>query len=201
MPRERGRESRSAAVLCLLVLLLFSPSGTLTLLGQHVVDQNRAAMESGVIAPHGAELPTKKAHFFPTLALPNSSSLPTPNYDEQLGLTFTETFSSLAYNVTAVKQADSLGYGPAYLLNGLSNKGYWYQVGVSWDWPFLDGGYSPGFGFNYEAFSYNGSSIFPANSGGLDNFTGPVAEGDLIQLSLTFSGTNVTMKAFDWNSS
>ena len=49
------------------------------------------------------------------------SPLPVANYDEQLGITFTQNFASLAYNVTAVPQIDSNGYGPAYLLNGLSN--------------------------------------------------------------------------------
>jgi hypothetical protein len=37
--------------------------------------------------------------------------------------------------VTAVAQTDaSSGYGPAYLLNGLTDKGYWYQVGLAWNW-------------------------------------------------------------------
>jgi len=51
---------------------------------------------------------------------------PSPNYDEQLGTTFTQDFSSLAYNVTALAQADADGYGPGYLLNGLTPEGYWY---------------------------------------------------------------------------
>jgi hypothetical protein len=71
-------------------------------------------------------------------------------YDQQLGMTFCEDFSSLAYNVTAVDQTDPYGYGPAYLLNGLSNEGYWYQVGISYNWPYSGiNGYSQGFAFNF----------------------------------------------------
>ncbi len=61
------------------------------------------------------------------------------------------SYSQLEFNVTAVAQCDTNGYGPAYLLNGLSNTGYWYQVGINWDWPLQTGGYIPGFGFVSEA--------------------------------------------------
>jgi hypothetical protein len=125
---------------------------------------------------------------------------PAAQYDEQLGTTFTQNFASLAYNVTAAAQADSNGYGPAYLLNGLSSKGYWYQVGVSYDWPLLGGGFSPGFNFNYEVFNANGVSVFPTDgSGGLTSFSGTVNAGDSIGLSLSFSGVNVLMFATDYN--
>jgi hypothetical protein len=133
------------------------------------------------------------------LAAPGNSSIPVANFDEQLGLTFTQNFSDLSNNVTAVKQQDLYGYGPAYLLNGLSNLGYWYQVGISWDWPFLSGGHASGFGFNFEVFSFNGSSIFPQSAGGLVNFSGSVNPGDNVELSLMFNGANVTMQAVDWD--
>lgn len=86
------------------------------------------------------------------------------NYDEQISETFTQSFTSMAYNVTAVDQVDSDGYGPSYLLNGLSNMGYWYQVGLSYDWPEHSGISSmawPGFSFSYEVFDPAGKSIFP----------------------------------------
>lgn len=120
-----------------------------------------------------------------------------PNYDEQIGLTFTETFTSLEYNVTAVAQANSDGYGPAYLLNGLTDKGYWYQVGLSWNW---NPGDSPGTGFsmNYEAWDTNGYSIFPTNGGGgLSSYAGPVNAGDPVELSLNFTGGSVVMHSKD----
>lgn len=137
---------------------------------------------------------------FPAQVAPPS---PVP-YDEQLGITFTQSFTSIAYNVTAVEQQNSAGYGPAYLLNGLSNQGYWYQVGLSWNW----GGsgtysnYSPGFNFNYEVFDSSDNSIFPTNGGGgLSKYSGPINQGDTVVLSLNFSGANVTMYSRDLNTS
>lgn len=127
---------------------------------------------------------------------------PSANYDEQLGMTFTQSFTSIEYNVTAVEQTDpTLGDGPAYLVNGLSNSGYWYQVGFSWNWA---PGSTPGTGFdmNYEVFDSSGNSVFPADGqGGVSAFSGPVNEGDNILLDLYFSsGTqSVTMLAEDTN--
>jgi PKD domain-containing protein len=127
-----------------------------------------------------------------------TSSIPAANYDEQLGTTFTQNFASLANNVTAVAQSDTYGYGPAYLLNGLGSTGYWYQVGLSYDWPLIGGGYSPGFGMNYEVFDPQGASIFPSSGGGLASIQ--VNPGDTVLLSLNFSasGRYVVMIAKDW---
>ncbi|MGD1054482.1 MAG: hypothetical protein ABR867_00150 [Nitrososphaerales archaeon] len=121
-------------------------------------------------------------------------------YDEQLGSTFTQNFTSLAYNVTAVAQTDPTNEaGPAYLLNGLSNKGYWYQVGLSYSW---DPSWSAGFAFIYEVFNPSGNSIFPSSGGGgLQTFSGPVNAGDEVLLSLNYTSGNVVMYAYDWNTS
>ena len=153
------------------------------------------AVSPGVVV---SKAPTRSG--LPRLGSPIAASQGSqPNYDEQIGLTFTDTFTSLAYNVTAVSQANSDGYGPAYLLNGLTDSGYWYQVGVSWDW---DPGVFPGsgFGMNYEAWDTNGHSIFPTDGGGgLLSFSGPVNGGDTVELSLNFTGTSVVMHAQDLN--
>ena len=122
------------------------------------------------------------------------------NYDEQLGITFTQSFTSIEYNVTALAQTDpSLGTGPAYLVNGLSNAGYWYQVGVSWNW---SPGDTPGTGLDmvYEVWDTMQNSIFPTNGqGGVDAFSGPVNVGDIILLDLYFSNAtgSVVMLAVD----
>ena len=122
------------------------------------------------------------------------------NYDEQVGVTFTQSFASLEYNVTAMPQTDpGLGTGPAYLVNGLSDTGYWYQVGVSWDW---SPGDTPGTGLamSYEVFDAHGSSVYPTDGqGGLASFSGPVNPGDVVTLDLYFSGSSgtVVMKAYD----
>jgi hypothetical protein len=134
------------------------------------------------------------------LAPASISSIPPANYDEQLGLTFTQNFLNIAYNVTAVAQNDTYGYGPAYLLNGLSNSDYWYQVGLSYNWPYEAGEYNKGFNFFYEVFGSNGTSIFPTGGGGgISSFSGPVNPGDSVLLNLYFSSGNVVMFSYDWN--
>ena len=124
---------------------------------------------------------------------------PPTNWDEQLGLSFTQNFTSLAYNVTAIEQSDVDGYGPAYLLNGLTDIGYWYQVGLSWDWTYLGGGYDSGFHLDYEVFNSEGSSIFPSLGSGLVDFSGTVNQGDTVLLTLYFSRWSVIMQAYDFN--
>jgi hypothetical protein len=126
-----------------------------------------------------------------------------PTYDEQAGLTITQDMPALAYNVTALAQNDANGYGPAYLLNGLTPAGYWYQVGISYHWPTSEGvGYDPTFGFSYQVYGSNGKPVYPQTGGaGLSNFSAPVNSGDIILLSLTFSGSVVDMAAQDWNTS
>jgi hypothetical protein len=129
-------------------------------------------------------------------AAQNSSS---PSYDEQIGATFADNFTSLAYNVTVLAQTDANGYGPGYLLNGLTAADYWYQVGVSYHWP-LDIGSYPTFGFGYEVFGPNNNPVLPTTGGsGLDNFSTTVNSGDSVLLSLTFTGSTVQMSARDWN--
>jgi hypothetical protein len=115
-------------------------------------------------------------------------------------MTFAEDFSKLSYNVTAVAQSDAQGFGPGYLLNGLTNAGYWYQVGVAFNWPYQQGGYGAGFSFLYEAFNSSGASVYPSSGGGgLGNFSGTVNNGDLVLLQLVFSGRQVVFAAHDWN--
>jgi hypothetical protein len=129
-------------------------------------------------------------------------SIPAANYDEQLGLTFAQNSTAMSYNVTAVEQTDPYGYGPAYLLNGLTDKGDWYQAGLSFDWPFSAGGYVVGFNFNYEVFNSTGQSVFPSSGGGgVTAYSGSVNPGDIVLLSLYLSGGQIFMYSKDWNTS
>ena len=137
-----------------------------------------------------------------TPSLCTNSTFPTTpgkaTYDQQVSLIFTQDFSALNYNVTAVPQTDSSGYGPAYLLNGFSNAGYWYQVGLAYNWPFASGnGYDSGFHLIWEVFTPNGTTNNPVLSRIPDN----VNPGDTVGLSLSFSGgpDMVTMYAVDYN--
>lgn len=174
------RRSLTIAVLALSLALL---AGSLA----HPV---QSAQGRGPIHPGVSLLPLG-----PSPALP---APPAPYYDEQIGITFPEDSASLAYNVTAVAQASSNGYGPAYLLNGLTDAGYWYQIGLSYNWPFANGGYVSGFAVNFEVFNANGSSVYPIGGrGGLDRFTGTVNNGDIVLLGLSFSGGQVKMQLKD----
>ena len=111
--------------------------------------------------------------------------------------------------MTAVAQTDpTLDTGPGYLLNGLADTGYWYQVGLSWNWS--PGQYpGTGFGMNYEVFDPFQNSIFPlGGGGGVAAFTGTVNAGDTVLLNLYFSNSNsnsnssdVVMSATDTNTS
>jgi len=120
-------------------------------------------------------------------------------YDEQVGVTFTQDFSKLAFNVTAVAFSDPDGVGPGYLVNGLTDYGYWYQVGLSYNWPYTLGGFNPGFRMNFEVFDNTGVSFDPSSGGGgLKPFNGPVNPGDTVLLSLSFASGSVVMRAMDW---
>jgi len=127
----------------------------------------------------------------------NTASAPYPDYDVQEVMAFTQSYSQLGFNVTAVAQCDANGYGPAYLLNGLSNTGYWYQVGMTWDWPLQSGGYVSGFGFVSEGWAPGGVSRSPSTT----PFSGAVNQNDTIELDLYFSGGNIVASARDLNTS
>jgi hypothetical protein len=130
---------------------------------------------------------------------PGSSYVTTPgkaSYDQQVSLTFGQDFSSLSYNVSAVPQSDSYGYGPAYLLNGHSDTGYWYQIGLAYNWPLASGNsYDQGFHFIWEVFDPNGTTNNPSLSNIRDN----VNANDTVGLSLYFSGGNVVLSAVDYD--
>jgi hypothetical protein len=127
-----------------------------------------------------------------------TSTPPPAVYDEQLGMSFTQNSTKLAYNVTVIAQTDVYGYGPAYFLNALSDKGYWYQVGISYDWLYTSGGFYSGFAFIYEVWNAQGQSIYPVVCcAGLFPFS--VNSGDSVLLSLYFNGGNVYMYARDWD--
>jgi hypothetical protein len=155
---------------------------------------------SGIQASQGARA---ASYQHPASALPYVGSAraqpPAVTYDEQVGMTFSQSFSSASYNVTAVQQTDSDGYGPGYLLNGVTDSDYWYQIGIAYNWP-GNVGYVSGWAVIYEVWDNNQNSIFPSDGGGgLANLTGPVNNGDKVQFSLSFSGGQVQMTVKDWN--
>ena len=118
-------------------------------------------------------------------------------YIEQLLLGLGDNRTSLSYNVTAVAQNDSYGRGPAYWVNGLSERNMWYQVALSYNW-------RPGAGFRFLYEVWNGTSresVFPSSGGaGESNFSMSVQSGDIVRLSLLFRGDWIIMTAIDWES-
>lgn len=126
---------------------------------------------------------------------PTTVAAPSPNYDEQQVMLFAQSYASLSFNVTAIAQCDANGYGPAYLLNGVTNSGFWYQVGISWDWPLQTGGYAPGFDFVSEDWAPGGLTRgVPTLS-----FNGTVNSGDIIELGLSISNGRILASAVDLN--
>ena len=116
-------------------------------------------------------------------------------YDEQLLSTFTapQNYNIISYTVNAVAQQGPHGYGPAYLVNGLTNAHYWYQLGLYYNWPGSSGG--PGFYMEYEVWTSPAKTLPPMRV----DFSGPVIAGDKIQLTLSFLNGNVEMEAKDLN--
>ena len=62
-----------------------------------------------------------------------AQTIPYTAVDEQIGITFINNMKSLDYYVTAKSDTDANGYGSAFLLNGLTNKGDWFQLGLAYN--------------------------------------------------------------------
>ncbi|MGC8631756.1 MAG: PKD domain-containing protein [Thermoprotei archaeon] len=196
-----GRGATRVLALLIVVALLASPHFMTALLGGVAEANPLTPLLISRGKPQQATtpgLPSEPAG--PTS--PTNQSYPPPEYDEQVGETFTQNFTYINWDVTATAQTGSHGYGPAYLINGLSNTGYWYQVGLAYNWPYESGGYRSGFAMIYEVFSPGGTSIFPpAKGGGWVALSGPVYSNDLVRLSLYFwpQRSSVVMSAYDEN--
>jgi len=143
------------------------------------------AIGGGTFISDLARIATAQDCGFPT------TSAPVAHYDEQLYLDLETNYGNVTFDVQAVAQTDSDGYGPGYLLNGLSSAFYWYQVGIVYNWPCGDG-YVAGFHFFTEVWNPNGDSVSGPSFLALN-----VSEGDLVNLSLGFNGSNVVMSAED----
>jgi len=134
----------------------------------------------------------------------NGSAAGFPGYDEQFWLGFEQNFTSaVSYNVTVRAQNDSLGFGPVYLLNGLTDAGFWYQVGIGWNFASGSGvQYNPGFTFLYEVWNSNTASpVFPSIGGTTpERFFAEAGDVVLLSLNMTLPG-QVSMTAYDWNTS
>jgi hypothetical protein len=191
---------KTGSTLALVLLAVLLAGAVPALVGAHPTQVSVPAFRETPTQICGCQSTAQGASGSPAAFRPADALAPTILYDEQLGVTFTQSFTAMAYNVTAVEQTDpTSGSGPAYLLNGVSGTGYWYQVGLSWNWnPGTDPG--TGFAMSYEVFSPQGDSIFPTNGdGGLVDFSGAVNQGDNVLLNLYFNSGAVIMQAHDYN--
>jgi hypothetical protein len=123
------------------------------------------------------------------------------NYVEQAGVTFDENTTNLTAYTIATEITDQNGFGPAYLLNGLTDNGWWYQVGIVYDWPNQYRNLPiPGFSFTDSVFSPSGELVDQQGAWNATNFfpsLGDVSNGDVIELSMTINGTSIYLAAHD----
>jgi hypothetical protein len=112
-------------------------------------------------------------------------------WDEQALLSISVDSRSLYTNATVSAVEDKNGYGPAYLLNGATNVGYWYQAGLTYNWGVT--GQTPG---HYQGFSII-TSVFSPNDSAVPRFAyiQPVAmeSGKTIRIGLSLQSGCVTM--------
>lgn len=124
---------------------------------------------------------------------PPSNSPSDSAHDEQIGMTFTTNTASLSYDVPAIAQQDATGAGPAYLVNGFTNKGYWYQVGLLYNWSKLMNGHQNGFYYTCAVFAPSGQVLF------FPSTKANVKPGDKVRIALYIYSGNVVMNLYDQN--
>jgi len=185
--RRARRSAPSVAVAVLLLVLVAS------VWQPHVGTPSHSSHATGVLplSPRRTALGHSSTGLAADPASAVAQNASSPTYDEQIATTFADNFTTLAYNVTVLAQTDADGYGPAYLLNGLTAQDYFYQVGISYHWPINPGSW-PTFGFIYDVFGPIDTPVYPTTGGaGLENLSANVNSGDSVLLSLTFTGRTV----------
>ncbi len=124
-----------------------------------------------------------------------SRGFPLDFFDLQGFLASDNATPALIYNVTAVEQTSDCPYGVAYLLNGVTTDGYWFQDGLAWNWR---GGGEGRFTLIYDVFNSVGAVIDPARGGaGFAEFGTTVHPGDTVRIVLAVANGSVEMNAFD----
>ena len=123
---------------------------------------------------------------------------PNPTYDQREGVIFNSgKFNSLQVDVKAVAQKNKEIYQTFYLLNGITNTGAWYQVGLDYSQTKDNKNF---FNLTIDIFSKKGLS---EQNGGKDkvnlnlNFSKPVKENDTVRLSLMCEGSKIILSGKD----
>ncbi len=126
-----------------------------------------------------------------TPCLPTNASTAPAAYDEQLLLVQHGNSTNVSFTVDAVAQEDANGYGPAYLVNGLTDQGFWYQAGIGDNVP-CSRGFVGGFHFLYQVWGPGHITVFGPGLLPLS-----LRPGDSVNLSLTIRGSDVLLEASD----
>lgn len=113
-------------------------------------------------------------------------------WDEQAFLTMDVDQPVLTTTVTPMFVQDAEGYGPVYLLNGVTDSGYWYQLGIAFNWGAGDG-YAAGAEVIVSVFSPTDSSVPVYNM--LTAVS--VASDDPVTLSMSLLGGCATLSMND----
>ena len=120
---------------------------------------------------------------------------PQTMWDEQASLTMDVNETVLATTVTPTFTQDSEGYGPVYLLNGATDSGYWFQLGIAYDWG-ASIGYASGAEVITSVFS-PGNSITPVYE---LLASANVASGDSVTLAMSLKGGCASLSVADASS-
>lgn len=103
-------------------------------------------------------------------------------YNDESGATLVQDTGAVAYNLTAIAQSDSNGYGPTYFIQGLTDTGYLYQEGLTYQ------ATNSKFLFVYSVFNPSGYRIINSSFSGVD--IGKVNPNDKILLDILFGNGN-----------
>ena len=127
-----------------------------------------------------------------------------PDLFELESIDFAEDFKSsiLSVDVIAREQEDEEGYGMAQTLAAVSDKGYWYEAMLTYNWPAgewsNDNGEKwyniiRGFSIQFEIWDPNGKEYRIEESHLLGEERVRIRKGDKVNLSLRIQGENVVL--------
>lgn len=147
-------------------------------------------------------LPSQTAHNFGNSNAGKAPKInPHPDFFFFLtGETLTRDTKMLDYVITAVPQEAKHRQGPAYLVNGLTNKGWWCQFGIGYNQIMSDGSIARGFNIVYEVFDQNMNTVYPAGvgmRGGVLTMPGGIGNYDKIEVSLRIDKGRLFMDALN----
>lgn len=116
-------------------------------------------------------------------------SISEPTFVTAQGLTLAGSSNSLTFTVIATNQVSPAGSGPECLLSVLTNKGHWYEIGVSYNF-LSDNGSIPIKGFSIIIYPTVGNgTLYPAD----------IRNNDSITLKASITNDTVFMTACDLN--